>query len=41
VVQDLEDGDEAAAHRQAKDTANVGHKPDERNLLIAFDLKFF
>ncbi len=27
VVQDLEDGDEAAAHSQAQDTSHVGHEP--------------
>ena len=33
VMEDLEDGDEAAAHRQAEDTADVGHEPDHRNFL--------
>ncbi len=28
VVQDLEDGDEAAAHSQAQDTSYVGHEPE-------------
>ena len=34
VVQDLEDGDEAAAHRQAQDTAHVGHEPVIEQLII-------
>ena len=33
VMEDLEDCDEAAAHRQAEDTADVGHEPDHRNFL--------
>ena len=32
VVQDLEDGDEAAAHRQALDSAHVGHEPGIKQL---------
>ena len=34
VVQDLEDGYEAAAHRQAQDTAHVCHKPGIEQLII-------
>ncbi len=33
VVEDLEDGDEAAAHGEAEDTADVGNEPDDRNFL--------
>ena len=39
VVENLEDGDEAAAHRQAEDTTDVGHEPDQRDFLISFDLE--
>ncbi len=33
MVEDLEDGDEAAAHGEAEDTADVGNEPDDRNFL--------
>ena len=33
VVQDLEDGDEATAHRKPEDTAHVGDEPNDRNFL--------
>ncbi len=34
VVQNLEDGDEAAPHRQAQDATHVGHEPGINKLLI-------
>ncbi len=37
VVEDLEEGDQAAAHAQAQDPAHVGHEPDDGNLLVALD----
>ena len=38
VVEDLEDGDEAAAHREAQDAPDVGNEPDRRHLLVALHL---
>ncbi len=38
VVDDLEDGDEAAAHGQAQDAAHVGDEPDDGHPLVALDL---
>jgi hypothetical protein len=39
VVQDLEDGHQTAAHRQAEDTANVGNEPNQGNFLVALYLR--
>ena len=38
VVENLEDGDEAAAHGEAEDAADVGDEPDRRHLLVALHL---
>ena len=37
VVEDLEQGDQAAAHAQAQDAADVGHEPDDGDLLVPLD----
>ena len=38
VVENLEDGDETAAHGEAEDAADVGDEPDRRHFLVALDL---
>ncbi len=37
VVKHLEESDKAAAHAQAEDTADVGHEPDDWDLLVSLD----
>ena len=38
VVEYLEDGDEAAAHGEPEDAADVRDEPDRRHLLVALHL---
>ena len=39
VVDDFEDADEAEAHAQAKEAPRVRHEGDDRDLLVAHDLR--
>ena len=36
-MEDLEQGDETAAHAETQDAAHVGHEPNHRDLLVALD----
>ncbi len=37
MVDHLKHSDQTAAHAQAQDAANVGHEPDDGDLLVALD----